>query len=126
MILDSNIIIYSVQPQYIWLARYLQANESIVHVSLISTLEVLGFSRLLLTDKLVFEAYFSSVPILPLTDTIINEAIRLRQQRRRSLGDSIIAATALLHNLPVLTHNVADFSTVDGLQVISLADVMNA
>jgi predicted nucleic acid-binding protein len=87
---------------------------------------VLGFSRLLLTDKLVFEAYFSSVPILPLTDTIINEAIRLRQQRRRSLGDSIIAATALLHNMPVLTHNVADFSTVDGLQVISLADVMNA
>lgn len=56
----------------------------------------------------------------------IAEAIRLRQQRRRSLGDSIIAATALLHNSPVLTNNVLDFADVDGLQVITLADVLSA
>jgi predicted nucleic acid-binding protein len=64
--------------------------------------------------------------ILPISNSVIDKAIRLRQQRRRSLGDSIIAATALLYNLPVLTNNVADFSTIDGLRVISLADVMNA
>ena len=106
MILDSNIIIYSAKPEYLQLARYLQVSQSIVRVSLISTLEVLGFSRLSSKDKLTFEAYLGSVKILPLTETIIAEAIRLRQQRKRSLGDSIIAATALLYNLPVLTNNV--------------------
>jgi predicted nucleic acid-binding protein len=33
--------------------------------------------------------------------------------------DLIIAATALHHNLPILTDNVAEFSRVPGLQVIS-------
>ena len=44
-----------------------------------------------------------------LDSNVITEAIRLRQQRKRSLSDSIITATALLYNLPVLTSNVADF-----------------
>ncbi|GAB4018307.1 type II toxin-antitoxin system VapC family toxin [Spirosoma koreense] len=124
MIVDSNIIIYSVQPAYIALARYLQVNQSIVHVSLISTLEVLGFSRLSLKDKRLFETYFTSVKLLPLSDSVITEAIRLRQQRKRSIGDSIIAATGLPYNQPVLTNNVADFSDVDGLRVIALADIL--
>ena len=126
MILDSNIIIYSAKPDYIELARYLQLNQDIVRVLLISTLEVLGFSRLSLKDKLTFEGFFGSVKIFPITETIITEAIRLRQQCRRSLGDSIIAATALIYNLPVLTNNVADFSDINGLQVIALADVLSA
>ncbi|WP_460970673.1 PIN domain-containing protein [Spirosoma migulaei] len=106
------------------LARYLQVNEEIVQVSLISTLEVLGFSRLDPTDKRKFEAYLESVKLLPITDVIINNAIRLRQQRKRSIGDSIIAATGLIYNQPVLTNNVADFTDVDGLTVISLASVL--
>lgn len=85
MILDSNIIIYSVKPEYLSLARYLQSNQKIVQVSLISKLEVLGFSRLLMIDKLKFEAYLNSATILPITEVIIVEAIRLRQQRKRSL-----------------------------------------
>lgn len=124
MILDSNIIIYSAQPEYVSLARYLQANQNSVRVSLISTLEVLGFSRLTLKDKLTFEAYLASVEIVPITDKVITEAIRLRQQRKRSLGDSIIAATALLYNQPVLTNNTVDFEEIAGLQVISLASVL--
>ncbi len=124
MILDSNIIIYSVQSEYVHLARYLQTNQNIVRVSLISTIEVLGFSRLTSKDKLTFETYLNSVGILPITNEIITEAIRLRQQRKRSLGDSIIAATALLYSLPILTNNTADFEDITGLEVISLASVL--
>lgn len=124
MILDSNIIIYSTRPEYVQVARYLQSNQDAVRVSLIPTLEVLGFSRLLPADKLTFEAYISSVKVLPVSVEVINEAIRLRQQRKRSLGDVIIAATGLLYNLPVLTNNVADFTSVYGLRVIALADVL--
>lgn len=126
MILDSNIIIYSAKPEYIELVRYLQLNQDIVRVSLISTLEVLGFSRLSPKDELTFEGFFGIVKIFLITEAIITEAIRLRQQRKRSLGDSIIAAMALLYNLPMLTNNVADFSDINGLQLIALTDVLNA
>jgi predicted nucleic acid-binding protein len=124
MILDSNIIIYSVKPEYIRLARYLQTNQNIVRVSLISTLEVLGFNRLTQTDKLTFEAYFASVDILPISREVIMEAIRLRQQNKRSLGDSIIAATALIHNLPLLTNNTIDFQDISNLEIIPLTSIL--
>lgn len=126
MILDSNIIIYSAKPEYVQLARYLQANQDMVQVSLISILEVLGFSRLSPKDKRTFEGYLGSVKIFSVDEAVIAEAIRLRQQRKRSLADSIIAATALLYNLPVLTNNVSDFSDIAGLRVIALADILNA
>ncbi|GAB2540292.1 PIN domain-containing protein [Spirosoma aerophilum] len=48
--------------------------------------------------------------ILPITNTIIKSAIRLRQQPKRSLGDLIIAAKGLLYNLPILINNLPDFS----------------
>lgn len=106
------------------MARYLQTNQALVRVSLISTIEVLGFSRLTSKDKLTFETYLASVEILPLGREVITEAIRLRQQRKRSLGDSIIAATALLYNLPVLTNNTPDFDDITGLKVISMASAL--
>ena len=124
MILDSNIVIYSNRHGYKSLLAYLDKHRRDLQVSLITQLEVLGFHKLALQDKTDFEASFVSVPILPLDEEIVAEAIRLRQQRKRSLADSIIAATGLLYNQPVLTNNVADFADIEGLQVIALADVL--
>jgi hypothetical protein len=42
----------------------------------------------------------------------------LRQQRKMSLGDATIAATAIVHQLPIATHNVTDFQWVPNLIVI--------
>jgi predicted nucleic acid-binding protein len=36
-----------------------------------------------------------------------------------SLADSILAATALLHRLPLVTRNEADFTHVAGLEIIN-------
>lgn len=126
MILDSNIVIYSVEPAYLGLRTYLDTGNAPIHVSLISHLEVLGYHRLQEVDRVDLTNLLSRAITLPITQAIIDKAIELRQQRKRSLADSIIAATALLHSMPVLTNNVADFADIDGLQVIRLADVLNA
>ena len=68
--------------------------------------------------------FFGTITSLPITSEITQLAIRLRQQRKRSIGDAIIAATALTHNLPVVTNNVADFLSVEGLTVISLTNIL--
>lgn len=126
MIIDSNVLIYSNQPGYGNVLAYLDANRSDLQVSLVTKVEVLGYHKITPADEADFMTFFASVSVLPIDETVVAEAIRLRQQRKRSLGDSIIAATALLYNQPVLTNNIADFTDVDGLQVIALADVLSA
>ncbi len=120
MILDSNILIYSIKPEYAYLLTYLESQKQRSSISLISKLEVLGFYNLKLPEKAKLERLINSTNQLQVSPEVIAEAIRLRQQRRRSLGDSIIAATALLYKLPVLTNNTADFLDVEGIEVIAL------
>jgi predicted nucleic acid-binding protein len=51
-------------------------------------------------------------------DPVIHEAVRLRQTRKMGLADALIAATALVHELPLVTRNTRDFSWIDGLTVV--------
>lgn len=124
MIVDSNVIIYSLQAGYESLQDYLVSRVDQLYVSAITKLEVVGFHKLNDVEKQQFEVFFNSITTLSITDEVIAEAIRLRQQRKRSLGDSVIAATAILYNLPILTNNTADFEDIPGLKVISLASVL--
>ena len=42
-----------------------------------------------------------------------------------SIGDSIIAATGLLNNLPIFTDNEDDFKDIENLNVITLKEIVN-
>ncbi len=126
MILDSNVLIYSVEPEYGVLRAYLAGQDELPFVSLITKLEVLGFYKLRPDHKVSLESLLANAFILPISEAIIAEAIRLRQARKRSLGDSIIAATGLLYNQPILTNNVADFTDIAGLQIIPLTDIIRS
>ena len=116
MIFDSNIIIYSVRPEYPGLLRLLRRLAP--SVSAISVVEVLGFHKLAAADRADFETFFAATELLPITDDVIGQAVTLRQARKMSLGDAIIAATALVFGHELYTHNVKDFINIPGLVVI--------
>jgi toxin FitB len=115
MLLDSNILIYSVNPAYPQL-RDLVADKASV-VSAVSYVEVLGFHKLPPAEKLDLEQVFAAIAILPITRAVMDGAVHLRQQRKMTLGDSLIGATALIHNLTLATHNTSDFAWIKGLTV---------
>jgi predicted nucleic acid-binding protein len=46
-------------------------------------------------------------------------AVRLRQSKKIELGDSLIAGTALLYDLTLVTRNVDDFLGIEGLRVLN-------
>lgn len=124
MIVDSNVIIYSLQAGYESLQSYLVSRVDELYVSAITKLEVVGFPKLNEVEKQQFEVFFNNITILSITDEVIAGAIRLRQQRKRSLGDSVIAATALLYSQQVLTHNTGDFADIPGVEIISMTSVL--
>jgi predicted nucleic acid-binding protein len=117
MILDSNIIIYAARPEHSFLHPLIGSPP--VSVSVISFVEVLGYPTLTEEETTFLEDFFSRVLVRPVTDSIIDRAIRLRQQRRMKLGDSLIAAMALDFDHPLVTRNAADFSWIPGLKLIN-------
>ena len=48
---------------------------------------------------------------------VAERAVALRQKQKMGLGDAIIAATALVHGLTLVTRNVDDFKHIAGLEV---------
>lgn len=93
MLLDSNIFIYAVLPEYASLQQWC-INQRIF-ASDITRLEVLGYHQLNQIDKTDLERLFEIAALYPVSSSVIELAIQLRQLKRSSLGDSIIAATAL-------------------------------
>lgn len=115
MLLDSNIIIYASLPEYATLRRWI--GEHTPAVSAISYVEVLGYHRLTPLAREDFRRFFQIAELLPVDRPILDEAVRLRQLRRMSLGDAFIAATALVYRRVLITHNLVDFQWVPGLQL---------
>ncbi len=124
MILDSNIIIYSAMPEYAKVRSYLKENESELAVSAITKLEVLGYHKLSFEDKALFEDFFQTITVLPVSNYVIEIAIGLKQQKKMSLGDSLIAATALVNNHKLFTNNIEDFNGISDLSIISMKSVL--
>lgn len=117
MILDSNIIIYSTKPEYDFLRGFIAENSP--SVSAVSYVEVLGYHKLADEEKELLEEFFDSTRILPISKDIIIKAVELRQSKKMTLGDALIAATALVNNLTLVTNNTADFAWIDELKLFS-------
>lgn len=68
------------------------------------------------------EAVLDSKPIYPANETVMKKAGRIDGRleadgRAIGIGDTIIAATALVHEESVLTETVTHFERIDGLEV---------
>ena len=96
MLLDSNIIIYAMQPGFDWLRQFISDRAPVV--SAISYVEVLGYHELSEAEGSLFRQFFATSSVLPIDQDVLDEAVRLRQQRKMTLGDALVAATALCAN----------------------------
>ena len=56
--------------------------------------------------------------IIEIDKNIIESCINLRKQHRIKLPDAIIAATALVHNMTLISRNTSDFKNIEGLKVL--------
>jgi predicted nucleic acid-binding protein len=116
MLADSNIIIYASKPGYEFLHPLVAQAD--LAVSVISYVETLGYHQLTEPERRFLKEFFENVNLLPLSDSVLERAISLRQTRKMKLGDSLIAATALVAGLTLVTRNAQDFDGIPGLDLL--------
>lgn len=117
---DTDVLIWHLRG-YAQATRRLDQLGSLT-LSAVSYLEVLQGMRNnveLAAVKKMLER--RSASMLPISEAITQRAIALMESLTLShglqMGDALIAASALVHQLPVLTGNVKHFAAVEGLQV---------
>ncbi|HOT13803.1 MAG TPA: type II toxin-antitoxin system VapC family toxin [Bacteroidales bacterium] len=88
------------------------------NISVISRIELYAYSKLTEKDKETLDIFTGQASSLNINDEIIEKTIELRKTHKTKLPDAIIAATALVCNLALVSHNVKDFKNITGLSVI--------
>ncbi len=83
----------------------------------ITKIETLGFQEITSVEQRKLNQILDAYPMIGLTESIIQRAIELRQDKKMSLGDAIIAGTALEQNCALWTANTRDFSHIEGLKL---------
>jgi toxin FitB len=116
-LLDSNIIIYSYQPQFSYLKPLVLDAQNAV--SAISQLEILGFHGISINEETYCGYVFKILQTFPIDNSVLTKAIELRKSYKMKLGDSIIAATALMTNSEIYTRNLDDFIKIPDLIVVN-------
>jgi predicted nucleic acid-binding protein len=91
--------------------------DAVPNISVITKIEVLGFNT---SDQhyLLLTNFMDDATVLDLTSTIVDVCIDLRKKNKTKLPDAIIAATALVFNLVLISRNISDFKNIQGLQVV--------
>lgn len=124
--MDSNVLIDFI-AQTIPEKGFLYIQDIIDNEFLIPTvvkIEVLGFNGNFPELMSKMREFVNLATLLPLNDLVIEETIELRRNYKKiKLGDAIIAATALVHSLVLITRNTQDFRNIPGLSVIDLYEL---
>jgi len=92
------------------------------YLSVINQIELLGFDGPA-AEMQTLETFIASCNVLPLFDAVVQKTIELRKAHKIKLPDAVIAATALVHNLKVITRNISDYDKIQGLEVINSHDL---
>ncbi len=100
VLIDTNIALYVLNGDR---EAALLIADSEVYIPYIVRMEILSQQGLSKSDIKAIEYFLSDYPVIDLTKEILEDAITLRRASRLKLPDAIIAATAKLKGIPLVT-----------------------
>ena len=116
-LIDTNVIIDNFGNKLPEKAKTLLYSIDLT-VSAVTKIEVLGWINATKEQLQPLYDFMEIANILPINETVIEKTITIKQTKKIALGDAIIAATALVYDLIVISRNISDFKNIDGLKVI--------
>lgn len=119
MVIDYLAGLYP-QKTFTWLNPIINQD---INTSVITKIEVLSYNPEKDDNYAVLVDFFDVANILELAEAVVMKTIEIRQGNRIKLPDAIIAATAIVHNLALITRNTKDFQKIKGLILINPLDL---
>ena len=123
VLLDTNVLVYHVagDPRA---TKFLDETISrrSFHLSILSVIEFLGWHGHTDEEFVQCNELVDLAGILPISKEVADKAIELRRSKRIKLADAVIASTALVNNLSLVTANTRDFRGIRNLEVINPFD----
>jgi predicted nucleic acid-binding protein len=116
-LIDSNILLYSYLTQYAYLKNIFLKESTFV--SEITKAEVLGYHKLTKEEEAYLKDIFKIIPSIFPSQQVFDTAIDVRKKFNLKLGDSLIAATAIVHELTIYSRNLKDFEKIPQLKSIN-------
>lgn len=92
--------------------------DAVPTISVITKIEVLGFNAPDEPYQLLV-SFMNDAYVIGLTDSIVEKCIEIRKNYKTKLPDAIIAATALVNGLTIVSRNTKDFQSIAGLTYIN-------
>lgn len=91
--------------------------DAVPNVSVITKIEVLGFNA---PDEhyQMLTNFMKDSTVFDLMDDIVDLSIDIRKKHKIKLPDAIIAATAIVFDLILITRNTSDFKNIPQLKTI--------
>jgi predicted nucleic acid-binding protein len=92
--------------------------DAVPNISVITKIEVLGFKAPAEHYQLLSN-FMEDATILDLTGNIVDLTIDIRKNFKIKLPDAIIASTAIICELTLITRNISDFKYIKGLKILN-------
>jgi predicted nucleic acid-binding protein len=119
---DTNTAIYYLQQQFPPSAEKfmddLVKDEQPV-ISAITEIELLCWKTATEKDLEVLHNFINDALVIELEQPIKLKTADIRKTHKIKLPDAIIAATALVYDLTLLSRNVSHFSNISGIKIIN-------
>lgn len=89
------------------------------YISIINRIELFSWKGLRGEKLENVKTFIGEINEIALSEAIAERTIKIRKERSIRLPDAIIAATAIEHNLTLLSDNDKDFGGISGLKYIN-------
>lgn len=119
-LIDTNVLIYHTagSTESVEFLNTVIKQKSF-HISIITKIEFLGWDKHTPDGFEKCKKLIGQAVVFPLEHDIAEKAIDIKLAKKIKLADAVIAATAILHNMKLVTRNIDDFKTVEGIEVIN-------
>ena len=118
-ILDTNVVIDYIQGNFPDKEATFIENllfSDIPNISVITEIEVLCWKHANEEDVEQYKKFIENSKIMELCNSVKLKTIEIRRNHKIKLPDALIAATAFVYDLELITRNTKDFENIAGLK----------